>query len=50
MKVYYKIHPDYIGKVHHDLSGATVLTEKLSQRVLKKLLEKGNKFVIQAEK
>ena len=48
MKVYYKIHPKFIGKVHHDNTGATVLTSKLSQRKLKELLAKGNKFVIQA--
>ena len=48
MKTYYKIHPKFIGKVHHDKSGATVLTAKLSQRILKELLSKGNKFVIEA--
>jgi len=46
MKVYYKIHPDFIGKQHSDLSGCFMLTSKLSQRVLKALYLKGNKFVL----
>ena len=46
MKVLYKIDPNFIGKAHSDISGQIVLNEKLSQRVLKKLHEKGNKFII----
>jgi len=49
MKVTYKLHPDYIGKAHSDKDGQIVLNEKLSQRQLRELFKKGNKFVIQYE-
>ena len=47
--VRYYIHKDFIGKQHNDLSGGYHLTDKLSKRVLKQLLEKGNKFILSEE-
>jgi len=42
----YKLDFKFIGKRHCDNTGCITLTDKLSQRVLKKLFDKGNKFVI----
>jgi len=48
MKVYYKLDEKFIGKMHSDKSGKTILTKNLSQRVLKQLFDKGNKFVFKS--
>lgn len=45
----YSIHPDFIGKQHCDLSGVYCLNDKLSQKVLKELYRKGNKFILANE-
>jgi len=45
MKTFYKLNFKYIGKRHCDRSGCINLTDKLPQRVLKQLFDKGNKFV-----
>ena len=45
MKVYYKLDDKFIGKMHCDREGKTILTDKLSQKKLKELYIKGNKFV-----
>jgi len=44
-KTIYSLDPTFIGKVHCDKSGVTVLKD-LSQSKLKALYLKGNKFVI----
>lgn len=48
LKIVYSLLPDYIGKVHCDKSGVTVL-KNLSQSKLKELYLKGNKFVVKNE-
>lgn len=45
MKIVYKLDSKYIGKAHYDNNGVIILHDKLSQRVLKELYNKGNKFV-----
>jgi hypothetical protein len=45
----YKIIDSYIGKCHCDSSGVYHLTNNLSQKVLKELLSKGNKFIVSEE-
>lgn len=46
MKVKYSLNPKFIGCVHQDYAGRTVLTADLSQTKLKKLHQKGNEFVL----
>lgn len=44
-KFVYKLDSKFIGKVHNDSQGRTVLTDKLTQTVLKALYNKNNKFI-----
>jgi len=50
MKIIYKLNPKFEGKAHHDKDGAVMLHSGLSQRVLKELFKKGNKFVYETTK
>lgn len=50
MRVYYKLDEKYIGKQHCNNKGCFMLTKKLSQKVLKELFNKGNKFVLKDER
>ena len=45
----YKLDSKFIGKAHYDSNGLIILNEKLSQKALKELYKKGNKFVIMYE-